>query len=262
MATVIPEALHRWYRSAYPTLEFQPEWLQACVDYLVVCSRALVPVYREGLLTHSRTQDSDPAAKASVPNLIKAVEVQLLSSDLSTSVIPPSSLPGFDSRPDARSKKQLLFASSGGPASQTGPKKKSGILVQVIEVDDVAHSALQLSDILTEKREARKVAAKGGAAAGAVNAGRIMDLDEHADGDAAAEDLEAAAKRKAMPAGVEPVYPRGSGRFVVNDGGESRWTAFELQRIPGLGLEEIKLGTKVRQTVPFCQASRLLRLPQ
>lgn len=201
-------------------------------------------------------------AKASVPNLIKAVEVQLLSSDLSTSVIPPSSLPGFDSRPDARSKKQLLFASSGGPAGQTGPKKKSGILVQVIEVDDVAHSALQLSDILTEKREARKVAAKGGAAAGAVNAGRIMDLDEHADGDAAAEDLEAVAKRKAMPAGVEPVYPRGSGRFVVNDGGESRWTAFELQRIPGLGLEEIKLGTKVRPTVPFCQASRLLRLPQ
>lgn len=193
-----------------------------------------------------------------MPGLIKAVEVQLLSSDLATSVIPPSTLPTFDSKPDTRAKKQILFAPvPSTSAAGQAVKKKTGVLVQVVETDDVAHAALQLTDVLTEKREARKVAAKGGAANG--GGGRIMDLDDQNEGDAAAEDLDAEAKRKALPAGVEPSYPRGSGKFVISDGGDVRWTAFELQRISGLGLEEMQLGTKVSPCHPARRFERWLR---
>ncbi|POY76259.1 hypothetical protein BMF94_0454 [Rhodotorula taiwanensis] len=240
MSSQIPEALHRWFRSAYPTLSFRPDWLQACVDYLL---------------------ENEPSAKGSVPGLIKAVEVQLLSSDLATSVIPPSTLPTFDSKPDTRAKKQILFAPvPSTSAAGQAVKKKTGVLVQVVETDDVAHAALQLTDVLTEKREARKVAAKGGAANG--GGGRIMDLDDQNEGDAAAEDLDAEAKRKALPAGVEPSYPRGSGKFVISDGGDVRWTAFELQRISGLGLEEMQLGTKLLLHDVPCINGILMLTPQ
>jgi hypothetical protein len=36
MPTGIPDAVYRWYHSSYPTLSFNPDWLQACVDYLLV----------------------------------------------------------------------------------------------------------------------------------------------------------------------------------------------------------------------------------
>lgn len=32
----IPPAFLAWYRSTYPTLQFNPEWLEACVEYLQV----------------------------------------------------------------------------------------------------------------------------------------------------------------------------------------------------------------------------------
>jgi len=50
--------------------------------------------------------------------------------------------------------------------------------------------------------------------------------------------------------GKEPIFPRGSGKFVLSDG-ENSVNAFELQRIPGLGLEEVKLGSKVSLLCPL-----------
>lgn len=35
-AVVTPPAFDAWYRSNYPTLVFNPEWLGACVEYLKV----------------------------------------------------------------------------------------------------------------------------------------------------------------------------------------------------------------------------------
>lgn len=32
----IPPGLHGWYKTAYPTLVFNPDWLEACVEYLQV----------------------------------------------------------------------------------------------------------------------------------------------------------------------------------------------------------------------------------
>lgn len=62
-----------------------------------------------------------------------------------------------------------------------------------------------------------------------------MDLDEEEEDEA---------KKKILPAGVEPPFPRGSGKLVLSDG-ETEVQAFELRQVFGLGLEEIKLGTKV-----------------
>lgn len=217
----LPPALLAWYRSSYPTLQFNPEWLEACVEYLQV--RGSLGTVAEPELTTTCLQANDPAA-ATVPGLIKAVEVQLLSSDLSTSVLPS---------PSRRAELMTLHPASDRTILFTGGAKKAGVLFQVQRVDDIAHSASQLQEVLKEKKEARRVRAKGANAGG----GRIMDLDEEEEDEA---------KKKILPAGVEPPFPRGSGKFVLSDG-DTEVQAFELRQVFGLGLEEIKLGTKVRR---------------
>ncbi|BGP34631.1 hypothetical protein JCM10296v2_006453 [Rhodotorula toruloides] len=210
----LPPALLAWYRSSYPTLQFNPEWLEACVEYL---------------------QANDPAA-ASVPGLIKAVEVQLLSSDLSTSVLPC---------PSRRAELTTLHPASARTILFNGGAKKAGVLFQVQRVDDIAHSASQLQEVLKEKKEARRVREKGANAGG----GRIMDLDQEEEDEA---------KKKILPAGVEPPFPRGSSKLVLSDG-ETEVQAFELRQVFGLGLEEIKLGTKLLiHDVPFVNGILML----
>ncbi|KAG0657382.1 hypothetical protein C6P46_006566 [Rhodotorula mucilaginosa] len=252
MPTGIPDAVYRWYHSSYPTLSFNPDWLQACVDYLL---------------------EYDPVAKASVPGLIKAIEVQLLSSDLSTSVLPPSTNTSFlqanhpDPDPHAHEqKRRVLFRApdSDLPTQNKNNSKKAGVLVQIVQVDDVAHSALSLSETLQEKKEARKLAAKG-RAGGDGDGGRIMDLNDDAEDDEG--DLDAEAKRRALLHGGKgggggPSFPRGSGRFVLTDGGPAQWTAFELQRIAGMGLEELRLGTKLLIRDVPCINGILMLMPQ
>ena len=194
-----------------------------------------------------------------MPGLIKAIEVQLLSSDLSTSVIPPSTDSSFlransqpDPDPNTYEPKRVLFRAPESDLPNKNNTKKAGVLVQIVQVDDVAHSALSLKETLEEKKEARKLAAKGGrhAGGGGGDGGRIMDLNEEDDDEE--DDLDAEAKRRALLLGgggqgaQGPSFPRGNGRFVLTDGGPAQWTAFELQRIAGLGLEELRLGTKVR----------------
>lgn len=176
--------------------------------------------------SRTATQASDPSA-ATVPGLIKAVEVQLLSSDLSTSVLVPSS--------SARRAVLTTLTPASARTRLFAGGRKDAVLVQVQRVQDVAHSAGAASEVLREKGEARRMAARG-AGVGGGGAGRIMDLGE-VEEDGVDE----------PKVGVDkvPVFPRGSARLVLSDG-ETEVVAFERELIPGLGLEEIKLGTKVR----------------
>ncbi|KPV73849.1 uncharacterized protein RHOBADRAFT_54443 [Rhodotorula graminis WP1] len=210
----IPPALHAWYRSSYPTLQFNPEWLEACVEYL---------------------QESDPAA-STTPGLIKAVEVQLLSSDLSTSVClptPPARRAALTTRTPA-SAHTILFAGV----------RKGAVLFQVQRVSDAAHSAIQGREVFEDKREVRKLAGREGD-------GRIMSLDEEEQSDADNKDA-------VLPAAKAPVFPRGNGSFLLTDG-ETEVKAFERERIDGLGLEDIKLGTKLLvHDVPFVNGILML----
>jgi hypothetical protein len=159
--------------------------------------------------------------------LIKAVEVQLLSSDLSTSVVPsPAQRAALTTVNSARDKAVL---SKGGA-------RKAGVLVQLLETDDIAHSAGQGYEVLKDKREYRRVLSRGGKAG---EGGRIMDLGENDEQD------EDEMKKAILQGGKEPVFQRGSGKMKLSDG-ETQFMAFELKRIVGLGSEEVKLGTKVR----------------
>ncbi|GAA5821656.1 hypothetical protein JCM11251_000954 [Rhodosporidiobolus azoricus] len=216
----LPPAFHGWFRSNYPTVVFAPDWLAGCVEYL---------------------QSTDPTT-STTQGLIKAVETQLLSSDLSTSVVPPASNRAAFSTIYSARDKALLF--NGGP-------RKAGVLVQIQSVEDVKHSALEIKEVLEEKREARRVAEKGGVAGGE-RGGRIMRLDDEEGGEGATEEEEEEkekeedeVKKKVLKGDRgPPKFPRGSGKFVLSDG-VNEVRAFELQPLLGLSLEEIKLGTKL-----------------
>ncbi|GAA6005210.1 hypothetical protein JCM11491_002621 [Sporobolomyces phaffii] len=228
----IPPAFHGWYKSNYPTLVFNPEWLNACVEYL---------------------QSTDAQCNSTTSALIKAVETQLLSSDLSTSVSLASPL--------LTQNRATLSTLTPANASERdriifGGGKRGSALFQVEKVDDVGHSASSLLEIVREKQEWNKLKLKGGGAG--VDQGRDMRLDDEEDhpGEGAIDEEE---KRiLAGGTGQEPRFPRGSGKFVLSDGA-NLVVAFELQRIQALGLEEIKLGTKLLiHDAPFVNGIMLL----
>lgn len=184
-------------------------------------------------------QSTDPQCASTNAVLIKSVESQLLSSDLSTSVSLTS--------PQITQNRLILSTQTPATSSEADKViykggKKSSTLFQVEKVDDVGHSASSLLEVLREKEEWDKVKLKGGA--GACDGGRDMRLDDD-EGEGGGDAAEEEEKRiLAGGSGKEPKFPRGSGKFWLSDG-KNTVEAFELQRINGLGLEEIKLGTKV-----------------
>ncbi|GAA5909629.1 uncharacterized protein JCM6883_004577 [Sporobolomyces salmoneus] len=222
----IPPAFHGWYKSNYPTLVFNPDWLNACVEYL---------------------QSTDPQCNSTTSVLIKSVESQLLSSDLSTSILLTAPL---------LTQNRLLFSTRTPASAPLSDRivfkggKKGAVLVQIEKVQDIGHSASSLLEVLKDKNEWKKLKAKGIEGDG----GRDMRLDDEDEGGIEEEEK----KILAGGTGKEPIFPRGSGKFVLSDGKNSV-EAFELQRINGLGLEEIKLGTKLLiHDVPFVNGIMLL----
>jgi len=113
-------------------------------------------------------QETDPTA-STTPGLIKAVEKQLLSSDLSTSV-----------QLSSLSNNRLLLSSIHSASSSEQDKvlyrggAKKSWLFQIQQVDDISHSAQSLIEVLQEKREWRKLKLKGGN----MDGGRDMRLDD------------------------------------------------------------------------------------
>lgn len=87
---------------------------------------------------------------------------------------------------------------------------------------EIAHSSLNLLQILESKREFRLEAIKR---AGMGEAGALKDGEE---------------------ARVEENWLRGMSRFKLSDGFRE-WEAIEYEKVSGLGLGEIKLGAKVSQ---------------
>lgn len=101
-----------------------------------------------------------------------------------------------------------------------GPSRKASHLVQIISILEIAHSSLNLLQILESKREFRLEAIKR---AGMGEAGALKDGEE---------------------ARVEENWLRGMSRFKLSDGFRE-WEAIEYEKVNGLGLGEIKLGAKV-----------------
>ncbi|KDE08097.1 hypothetical protein MVLG_01579 [Microbotryum lychnidis-dioicae p1A1 Lamole] len=120
----IPPSLRPWFASSYsPHFQFDPEWLDACVEYLF----------------EHFPNCSQPAT------LIKKVEEQLLASDLATSTLSPSI---------ATSTLSVPPPSSTHPKHPLFPQKK---LVQIISIDEVAYPALGLLETLKDQRSRREI---------------------------------------------------------------------------------------------------------
>ncbi|GAA5821804.1 hypothetical protein JCM3770_002897, partial [Rhodotorula araucariae] len=186
--------------------------------------------------------ETDPST-SNVRGLIKAVEVQLLSSDLSTSILlptPAARRAALATRTPA-SARTVLFAEGG---------RKDAVLFQVVRAGDAAHSAVHGREVLADKRDAL-------ASTSSSSGARVVRLGEGEDaatpGGGGGDGVGGA--KDAMRA---PVFPRGSGSFVLSDG-ETEVRAFERERIDGLGLEEVKLGTKLLiREAPFVNGIMML----
>ncbi|GAA5934037.1 uncharacterized protein JCM15063_000537 [Sporobolomyces koalae] len=230
----IPPALYGWFKSNYPSVVFNEDWLGACVDYL---------------------QETEEQCKSQTSVLIKSVETQLLSSDLATSISLASLVPNKTILSSAHSNNKnrgeprtKLFESSRG-------NKAKGWLFQVQTIDDASHSASSLIQVLQDKRDWDKLHTMSGH-----GGGRDMRLDDDDDLQQG-RDITADEEEKMILAGgngKEPKFPRGSTKLVLSDG-SNFVNAFELQRIQGFGLEELRLGTKLLlHDVPFVNGCLLL----
>ncbi|GAA5946282.1 hypothetical protein JCM3765_000182 [Sporobolomyces pararoseus] len=218
---IIPQSFKGWYKSNYPTLVFNPEWLNACIEYL---------------------QSTDSNCKNNNQLLIKSVETQLLCSDLSTSI----SLNSPTLISNSKIFKTLIPAANSTLEDKMifkGGKKKGGVLLQVLEIQEISFSSSSLFEISKEKKEFNKLKSKG--ISTNPDGGRDMRLDDD-DNEEQYNEIEEEEK-KILTGNLgdkEPRFPRGSSKLVLSDG-KNLVKAFELQKIKGLGLEEIKLGTKL-----------------
>ncbi|KAM0791905.1 hypothetical protein ACM66B_004159 [Microbotryomycetes sp. NB124-2] len=207
----VPASVLRFFAKEYPTLEFNIEWLQGCCEYLNTAYPGLTPVE----LNHK-------------------VEFQLLASNLSTSVLPSNKL--LPSSPNdsqirssfaSKSRKQNDKSSSLSSSSKVvlfPQRNKDAVLVQVVKVDDVSNSALDMLDTLKDQRERRKKAL------------RLQQQQQQ---------QQARADQDGPKFEDEPkVFKRGTLKLSLSDG-HSEVDAFEMNRIQGFGLDEIKLGCKL-----------------
>ncbi|KAG0139561.1 hypothetical protein CROQUDRAFT_666322 [Cronartium quercuum f. sp. fusiforme G11] len=114
---MVPSSLYSWFKSTYPTLTFEPTWIEQCCQYL----------QNHFDLTNSQ--------------LIKKVETQLLLSDLSCSVsslnAPLPELLGSD-RPFQSFPKEYLLPNGG-------------ILLQIQSITEIGYSALSLENTHQKK---------------------------------------------------------------------------------------------------------------
>lgn len=218
--TTVPTPLIRWFKSTYPTLQFSPDWIEACVQYLRVRSfLLLLPcAFRPQSLTKGRVAKQEHFPATTAQQLVKLVETQLLLSDLSSSTLPsPSLLPLPSTAPDVKGKRRKLFEGKG-----------KSVLFQITSVEEIAQPALSLLRILKERQElARMKALDQGIDEIERERRRIREEGMEGEGE-----------------GREGEWVRGLIKLELSDGFHSV-NAIEWQQIQGFGIEELKLGAKV-----------------
>ena len=182
-----PIAVTRWLQSAYPTLRISSDWLDACCDFLATKFADLSP-----------------------QQLIKKVEQQILLSSLADSCS-SGALPTRDLS------ETLSERIAAGP--------RAAILVQVNAITEVGHSAFSLKEVHDQRKEERKIEARGGQLHRVV--GNVDQEEEEQKG--------------------PPKFPRAMLMMELSDG-FTVMRAMEYKRIPALSLEETQLGCKVRNS--------------
>jgi RecQ-mediated genome instability protein 1 len=165
-----PVEVSRWLNEAYPKPQIAPKWLSECYEWI------------------TKTYGLSPAND--LPGILDHIEMQFLNSDLRDSALPDTGLPtsiGTWQRDHLR-----------------GP----GVLVEVISLSEIGHSAFSLLQAREKRIERESVVG-------------LEDADE-----------------------VLPRYPRGTLRFELTDG-MITIPAIEYRPLPELELGETPLGYKV-----------------
>lgn len=169
--------------------------------------------------------------------LSKKVEYQLLASNLATSTVSTDRLlPQFGDEDDQGERVRVLF--EGG--------KRHAVLVQVMQVEDVSHPALEQLDVLKKKREVRRrleIKEEAGLHHDRLPVQNRNGANLRQQGNDEYEVHEGEDEAK--------TWKRGMMKLRLSDG-HREVQAIELLQIPGLGLEEIKLGCKVSSSTNGC----------
>lgn len=163
------------------------------------------------------------------PTLIKEMNNQLLLSDLGDSTLQhPGLLPAAEGETEGEGEgEDRLFV-----------HPKSAVLVQVLEVIDIGHSALSLLDRHKARMEDKKILR----ATGREHRRPIMTIDNTQRDQNDEGNDEGGAQAIASTKG----FPRSMLRLRVSDG-FTEYVALEAKRIAGLSMDETPLGTKVRE---------------
>ncbi|PCH42409.1 DUF1767-domain-containing protein [Wolfiporia cocos MD-104 SS10] len=169
-----PPQVLQWIRRTYPKPQIDMEWLEDCYSWI-----------QQEYHLNPATQMSD---------IIKHVDHQLLNSDLNDSMVPDTGLPSDVAELD----KTII----------RGP-----ILVQIVSIMEIGHSAFNLQNVRQARLERVDVA------------GLAREEDEEDEGPI-------------------PSYPRSMLYFRLSDG-STILQAMEYRRLPGLTLGETNLGYKM-----------------
>jgi RecQ-mediated genome instability protein 1 len=162
-----PVEITRWLEEHYPKPTVAPEWLTECYNWIIG--------------THSLSIENDLAL------ILEHVEMQLLNSDLRDSTLPGTGLPADVS------------------AWQKNHLRGPGVLVEVVALTEIGHSAFNLMQV----RERR------------IETEAVVGLDDDAEGE---------------EGGRLPKYPRGMLRLELTDG------TITLPAIEYSSLSELELG--------------------
>jgi RecQ-mediated genome instability protein 1 len=174
-------------------------------------------------------QDDDPTLD--LRGMFFAIQTQLLLSNLEHSVLPQPlyPIPGkLATLPQEPSLVHDIFL--------YGPEKKDAILLQIVSISEVGHSAFQTKNTMEQRKEALS------------GVGRIRRIRDHmgpGDGNNANGDQQPDEEDN-EPDDVPP-YPRSMLMLDVSDGYRVM-RAMEYKRIDALKLGETALGCKVSRT--------------
>jgi RecQ-mediated genome instability protein 1 len=165
-----PVEVLRWLNEAYQKPRIAPKWLSECYEWIID--------------THGLSPAND------LLGILDHIEMQFLNSDLRDSALPGTGFPADIS------------------TWQRDHLRGPGVLVEVISLTEIGHSAFSLLQAREKRIEKESVVG-------------LEDLD-----------------------GVLPKYPRGTLRFELTDG-TMTIPAIEYRPLPELELGEIPLGYKV-----------------
>ena len=174
--------------------------------------------------TVAALQEDDPTLD--LRGMFFAIQTQLLLSNLEHSMLPQplSRIPGkLATLPQEPSSVHDVYL--------YGPEKKDGILLQIVSISEVGHSAFQTMNTMGHRKEALS------------GVGRIRRIREHVDPDQGNNVTGDQPDEEDNEPDDVPPYPRSMLMLDVSDGFRVM-RAMEYKRIDGLKLGETALGCK------------------